>query len=115
MKLLILFTIFATTFALHNKKAFKEKIYAGKQGPIIEGVHDLDSNYLYEEREEYNKKDISHSLEVIINEVIDKYGIIETNKLIELCCNEEPYLKTKNGEEIKTKDIKQYFEKIYSI
>ena len=111
----LLYYVQAYCLHLHNKKAFKEKIYAGKQGPIIEGVHDLDSNYLYEEREEYNKKDISHSLEVIINEVIDKYGIIETNKLIELCCNEEPYLKTKNGEEIKTKDIKQYFEKIYSI
>lgn len=98
-----------------NKKAFKEKIYAGKQGPMIEGVQDLYSNYLYEEREEYNKKDISYSLETIIDEVINKYGRIETNKLIELCCNEDPYLKTKKGEEIKPKDIKQYFERIYSI
>lgn len=111
----LLYYVQAYCLHLYGKKAFKEKIYAGKQGPIIDGVQDLDSNYFYEGREEHNKKDISCSLETIIDEVINKYGRIETNKLIELCCNEEPYLKTKNGEEIKPKDIKQYFEKIYSI
>ncbi len=111
----LLYYVQAYCLYLYNKKAFKEKVYASKQGPIIEGVQDLDGNCLYEGIEKYNQKDMSHNIETIIDEVINKYGRIETNKLIELCCNEEPYLKTKQGEEIKTKDIKQYFEKIYSI
>lgn len=111
----LLYYVQAYCLYLCNRKAFKEKIYSTSQGPIIPEINEIDSNCFCEEREQYGTKDISSSLDSIIYEVIKKYGSLETNKLIELCCNEMTYLNTKLGEEIKEKEIKRYLERIYSI
>lgn len=111
----LLYYVQAYCLYLYDKKAFREKIYSTSQGPIIPEISEMDENCFCEEREQYGSKDISSSLESILDEVIKKYGSIETNKLIDLCCSEMSYLKVKQGEEIKEKEIKQYLEKIYSI
>lgn len=111
----LLYYVQACCLYLYDKKAFKEKIYATSKGAMIEGIEEINNNYVCEENEEYGKESFKSNIDEIIEQVIENYGKIETNKLIEHFCNEDPFVKTKQGEEIKIKHIKEYFNKIYSI
>lgn len=111
----LLYYVQAYCLYLYGKKAFKEKIYATKKGPKVEGISELSDNYVCEETEIYGAEKINTNIDEIVEQVVYSYGKFETNKLIEHVCDEEPYLKTKQGQEIKTKYIKDYFDKIYLI
>ena len=60
-------------------------------------------------------KKISSGLEKVINEVIDSYGSMEANKLIDFTHEEEPWKNTEINKEIKTDIIKEYFNKVYEV
>lgn len=110
----LLYYIQAYSIYFLNKKAFKEKIYFTHKGPIIQELNEM-NNCLFEDKETYGTGNITSSLDSIIDEVIAKYGMLETNKLIELCFEELSNFEVNIGKEIKEKKIKEYLEKVYSI
>lgn len=111
----LLYYVQAISLLVFNKSAFSEKILAWSYGPVVKEVYQkYKSNQANEIVLTGNVKEISSGLYKIIYEVVDNYGVIEANKLIDFTHEEEPWIKTNLNEEIDINLIKQYFEKIYN-
>ncbi len=97
-----------------GKKAFPEKIVAWSYGTVVKEVYQqYKQNHAGEISSETNVKNISSGLYKIIDEVINSYGSIEANKLIDFTHEEEPWINTEINKEIDTELIKSYFNKVY--
>lgn len=110
----LLYYVQAICLTIFNKKAFKEKILAWSYGPVINEVYQYyKQNHADKITSEPSVKNISSGLSKIIEEVVNCYGFIETNKLIDFTHEEEPWLKTEINKEIDSDLIKKYFDKVY--
>ncbi len=110
----LIYYVQAITLKKTGKKAYNEDIEAWKHGPVVKEV--------YEKYKKYKSsgipsaaidKDMPKDLIVIIEEVVKTYGMLSTNKLIQLTHDEDPWKNTKEGDVITPESIKEYFDKIY--
>ena len=108
----LLYYIQGLSLKIFGKVAYENKIYAWAYGPVIEDVY---NNYKGRATitTPVNKFKISEGLEKIISIVIDSYGQIEAEKLIDLTHDEEPWIVTKKNNVIDINKIKNYFDKVY--
>lgn len=110
----LLYFVQAMCLMIFGKKAFPEKILAWSYGPVINEVYQqYKQNHASEINSESNIKNISSGLYKIIEEVINSYGSIEANKLIDFTHEEEPWKNTEINKEIDIELIKNYFNKVY--
>lgn len=110
----LLYFVQAICLMVFGKKAFPEKILAWSYGPVVKEVYQqYKQNHAGEIISETNVKNISSGLYKIIDEVINSYGSIEANKLIDFTHEEEPWINTEINKEIDTELIKSYFNKVY--
>mgnify|MGYP004528302283 CR=1 FL=1 len=107
----LLYSVQAVCLMIIVKKAFPEKIVAG---PVVkEFYQQYKQNHTGEISSETNVKNISSGLYKIIDEVINFYGSIEPNKLIDFTQEEEPWINTKINKEIDI-ELKKIFFKVYN-
>ena len=112
----LLYYVQAISLQVFEKIAFKEKIIAWSYGPVVNEVYQkYKENHSNEIKIEEKVKKLSSGLEKLINEVIDSYGSMEANKLIDFTHEEEPWKNTEINKEIKTDIIKDYFNKVYEV
>ena len=112
----LLYYVQAINLQVFEKIAFKEKIIAWSYGPVVNEVYQkYKENHSNEIKTEEKVKKLSSGLEKVINEVIDSYGSMEANKLIDFTHEEEPWKNTEINKEIKTDIIKDYFNKVYEV
>ena len=112
----LLYYVQAISLQVFEKIAFKEKIIAWSYGPVVNEVYQkYKENHSNEIKTEEKVKKLSSGLEKVINEVIDSYGSMEANKLIDFTHEEEPWKNTEINKEIKTDIIKEYFNKVYEV
>ena len=112
----LLYYVQAISLQVFEKIAFKEKIMAWSYGPVVNEVYQkYKENHSNEIKSDDNVKKISNGLEKVINEVIDSYGSMEANKLIDFTHEEDPWKNTEINKEIKTDIIKEYFNKVYEV
>lgn len=110
----LLYFVQAMCLMIFGKRAFPEKILAWSYGPVINEVYQqYKQNHASEINSESNIKNISSGLYKIIEEVINSYGSIEANKLIDFTHEEEPWKNTEINKEIDIELIKNYFNKVY--
>lgn len=110
----LLYFVQAMCLLIFGKKAFPEKILAWSYGPVINEVYQqYKQNHASEINSESNIKNVSSGLYKIIEEVINSYGSIEANKLIDFTHEEEPWKNTEINKEIDIELIKNYFNKVY--
>ena len=110
----LLYFVQAICLMVFGKKAFPEKILAWSYGPVVKEVYQqYKQNHAGEISSETNVKNISSGLYKIIDEVINSYGSIEANKLIDFTHEEEPWINTEINKEIDIELIKSYFNKVY--
>lgn len=110
----LLYFVQAMSLMIFGKRAFPEKILAWSYGPVINEVYQkYKQNHGSEINSESNIKNISSGLYKIIEEVINSYGSIEANKLIDFTHEEEPWRNTEINKEIDIELIKNYFNKVY--
>lgn len=110
----LLYYVQAICLMIFGKKAFPEKILAWSYGPVVNEVYQqYKQNHNGKISSETNVKNISSGLYKIIGEVVNSYGSIETNKLIDFTHEEEPWMNTEIKKEIKIELIKSYFNKVY--
>ena len=110
----LLYFVQAICLLIFGKKAFPEKILAWSYGPVINEVYQqYKQNHASEINSESNIKNVSSGLYKIIEEVINSYGSIEANKLIDFTHEEEPWRNTEINKEIDIELIKNYFNKVY--
>lgn len=110
----LLYFVQALCLMIFGKRAFPEKILAWSYGPVINEVYQqYKQNHAGEINSEISVKNISSGLYKIIEEVVDCYGSIEANKLIDFTHEEEPWIKTEINKEIEIDLIKEYFNKVY--
>lgn len=110
----LLYFVQAMCLLIFGKQAFPEKILAWSYGPVINEVYQqYKQNHASEINSESNIKNVSSGLYKIIEEVINSYGSIEANKLIDFTHEEEPWRNTEINKEIDIELIKNYFNKVY--
>lgn len=110
----LLYFVQAISLMVFGKKAFPEKIIAWSYGPVVNEVYQqYKQNHACEINSEVVIKNISSGLYKVIDEVVNCYGSIEANKLIDFTHEEEPWKETKINEEIDINLIKNYFNKVY--
>ena len=110
----LLYYVQAICLKIFDKKAFPEKILAWSYGPVVNEVYQqYKHNHSGEINSESSVKKISSGLYKIIDEVVNCYGSIEANKLIDFTHEEEPWIKTEINKEIDIDLIKNYFNKVY--
>lgn len=110
----LLYYVQAICLMIFGKKAFPEKILAWSYGPVVNEVYQqYKQNHNGKISSETNVKNISSGLYKIIGEVVNSYGSIETNKLIDFTHEEEPWMNTEINKEINIELIKSYFNKVY--
>lgn len=111
----LLYFVQAISLVVYGKRAFKEKILAWSYGPVVNEVYQqYRENHADKINSEENVKEISDGLCKIIAEVVNSYGSIEANKLIDFTHEEEPWVKTEINKEIDIDLIKNYFYKVYN-
>ena len=112
----LLYYVQAISLQVFKKIAFKEKIIAWSYGPVVNEIYQkYKENHSNEIKTDEKVKKLSSGLEKVINEVIDSYGSMEANKLIDFTHEEEPWKNTEINKEIKTDIIKEYFNKVYEV
>lgn len=112
----LLYYVQAISLLLFDKKAFSEKILAWSYGPVVNEVYqEFKFNQGNEILAKKNIKNVSSGLYQVIVSVIESYGSMEANKLIDFTHEEEPWQNTKINEEIDVGKIKEYFDKVYSV
>lgn len=110
----LLYFVQAICLMIFDKKAFPEKILAWSYGPVVNEVYQqYKQNHANTINSESTVKNISSGLHKIIDEVVNCYGSIEANKLIDFTHEEEPWIKTEINKEINIDLIKNYFNKVY--
>ena len=96
-----------------QSETVSNKILAWSYGPVVNDVYQqYKQNHASGINSELNVKNVSSGLYKIINEVVNCYGSIEANKLIDFTHEEEPWIKTEINKEIDIDLIKNYFNKI---
>lgn len=112
----LLYYVQGICLLIFDKKAFPEKIMAWNYGPVV--------NEIYQEYKEIQSKElrvkgnienISSGLCKVIDEVIDSYGKIEANELIDFTHEEDPWKTTPKNKEIDLDKIQDYFKRVYNI
>ena len=110
----LLYFVQAICLKIFDKKAFPEKILAWSYGPVVNEVYQqYKHNHSGKINSELSVKKISSGLYKIIEEVVNCYGAMEANKLIDFTHEEDPWIKTEINEEIDIDLIKNYFNKVY--
>lgn len=110
----LLYFVQAICLMVFGKQAFPEKIMAWSYGPVVNEVYQqYKQNHAGEINSEEDVKNISSGLYKIIYEVVNCYGSIEANKLIDFTHEEEPWINTEINKEIDIDLIKNYFNKVY--
>ncbi len=110
----LLYFVQALCLMVFDKKAFPEKILAWSYGPVVNEVYQqYKKNRSGKIKSEALTKKVSTGLYKIINEVVDYYGAIETNKLIDFTHEEDPWANTEINKEIDINLIRNYFNKVY--
>lgn len=108
----LLYYIQGLSAKVYGKPAFDNPIYAWAYGPVVNDVYQI-----YKGRTPIktptNSTKISEGLNKIIDIVISSYGQIESEKLIDLTHQEDPWIKTPKDDIINFNLIKEYFEKVY--
>ena len=111
----LLYFVQALCLMIFGKKAFPEKILAWSYGPVVNEVYQqYKQNHANEINSESNVKNISSGLYKVIEEVVNCYGAIEANKLIDFTHEENPWINTEINKEIDIDLIKDYFDKVYN-
>ena len=111
----LLYYVQAICLMAFNKKAFSSKILAWSYGPVVSEVYNqYKENHANGINSEKIVKKISAGLYRIIDEVVNSYGSMDATKLIDFTHEEEPWIETKNNEEINIDSIKRYFDKVYN-
>ncbi len=110
----LLYYVQGLSLHIFDKPAFNNKIVAWTHGPVVTEIYQKYKSIgglpLISERD---LDAIPDSLDKIIEIVVSSYGQIESEKLIELTHEEEPWKKTRKDAEISHKEIKNYFDKVY--
>lgn len=110
----LLYFVQALCLLIFDKKAYPEKIFAWSYGPVVKEVYqEYKQNRSGKIESVSYVKDISSGLYRVINEVVNSYGSIEANKLIDFTHEEDPWLNTELNKEIDVMVIKNYFNKVY--
>lgn len=110
----LLYFVQALSLMIFDKKAFPEKILAQPYGPVVNEVYQkYKKNHANGIKSEKSVKNVSTGLYKIIDEVINSYGAIEANKLIDFTHEEDPWINTKISKEINIDLIKKYYNKVY--
>lgn len=112
----LLYYVQAISLLVFDKKAFSEKILAWSYGPVVNEVYqEFKFNHRNKILAKDNIKKVSSGLHQVIVSVIESYGSMEANKLIDFTHEEETWKNTKINEEIEVGKIKEYFDKVYSV
>ena len=110
----LLYFVQAICLVTFNQKAYPEKILAWSYGPVVNEVYQLyKQNHAEGIKSKSTIKNLSLGLKKVIEEVINCYGQIDANKLIDFTHEEEPWQKTKINDEIAIDLIKNYYNKVY--
>lgn len=110
----LLYFVQALSLTIFDKKAFPEKILAWSYGPVVNEVYQkYKKNHAKEIIIEDDAKNISSGLYKIIEEVVNCYGSIDANKLVDFTHEEEPWKNTEINKEIEIELIKNYYVKVY--
>lgn len=110
----LLYFVQALSLTIFDKKAFPEKILAWSYGPVVNEVYQkYKKNHAKEIIIEDEAKNISSGLYKIIDEVVNCYGSIDANKLVDFTHEEEPWKNTEINKEIEIELIKNYYVKVY--
>lgn len=110
----LLYYVQSLCLVIFDKKAFPEKILAWSYGPVVNEVYQIyKQNHAKGINSDNSAKNVSSGLYKIIDEVINCYGSIETNKLIDFTHEEEPWKNTDINKEIDVELIKKYFNMVY--
>lgn len=110
----LLYFVQAVSLIIFDKKAFSEKILAWSYGPVVKEVYQkYKKNHANEIISENSAKNISSGLHKIIDEVVNSYGSIDANKLIDFTHEEDPWKNTEINREIDIELIKNYYAKVY--
>lgn len=110
----LLYFVQALSLTIFDKKAFPEKILAWSYGPVVNEVYQkYKKNHAKEIIIEDEAKNISSGLYKIIEEVVNCYGSIDANKLVDFTHEEEPWKNTEINKEIEIELIKNYYVKVY--
>lgn len=108
----LLYYIQGLSAKIYEKPAFYNDVYAWSYGPVVSDVYDI-----YKGRNPImtptDNIKISEGLNKIIDIVISSYGQIESEKLIDLTHEEDPWINTIKDNIIKFDVIKEYFDKVY--
>lgn len=111
----LLYFVQAICLMIFGKKAFPEHVVAWSYGPVVKEVYkQYKKNHSGMISSEANVKNISSGLYKVIVEVINSYGSIDANKLIDFTHEEEPWINTEINKEIDIDLIKSYFNKVYN-
>lgn len=112
----LLYFVQGLCLMIFDKNAFPEDILAWSYGPVVKEVY---QNYKFNKSTELNTdkkvKEISSGLSLVINEVVNSYGIIDANQLINFTHEEEPWKETQINQVINNESIKNYFKKVYEM
>lgn len=112
----LLYFVQALSLMIFGKNAFPEKILAWSYGPVVKEVYQqYKENHANDIKSDSSVKKLSSGVYKLIEEVINCYGSIEANKLIDFTHEEEPWIKTEINKEIDIDLIKNYFNKVYDI
>ena len=103
----LLYYVQALCLMIFKERAFSDKILITNYGPIVENLNDIVDT-------DIPVKEVSNGMYKVLDAVIEKYGKMEVNNLIEFTHEEEPCKNTKINDEIDIEKIKNYFEKVYS-
>lgn len=110
----LLYFVQSLCLLVFDKKAFSEKIMAWSYGPVVKEVYqEYKQNKSNEIKTTMSLKNISNGLRKVIEEVVNCYGSIEANKLIDFTHEEEPWKDTELNKEITLDSIKKYYSEIY--
>ncbi len=110
----LLYFVQAICLVSFKEKAYHEKILAWSYGPVVNEVYQLyKKNHAEGIKSKATIKNISLGLKKVIEEVVNCYGPIDANKLIDFTHEEEPWQKTKINDEITIDLIEKYYNKVY--
>jgi uncharacterized phage-associated protein len=99
--------------AIHDTPLFTEPIFHWEHGPVVEAVYRQFNQYGSDALPIPQNLDLSQLTSVqieSIQEVYDVYGQFSAWKLRQMTHDEEPWLTTKDGEEISHVVLKRFFK-----
>lgn len=109
----LLYYVQGLSLNIFNSCAFTNDILAWKYGPVVKEVYDKHKtkNPISYRKE---KSDVCDAINEIVQIVVNSYGNLEAESLINLTHEEDPWINTDINNVIEIDRIKLYFDKVYN-